>query len=189
MNIACYLNNSNELCASVLDARALARFRALAPDENGCLIWIGSVNKNGYGELRAGGIRMLAHRAAYAIKNGVAPAGYCICHRCDVRKCVNIDHLFVGSNHDNSQDMVSKGRQAVGVRHGSRTHPERFKKGDRPRARGERVNTAVLTESQVVDIRAKKAAGASCLSLANEYGVWPSNIGHIIHRRSWKHVP
>src|ERR1700761_773896 len=84
-------------------------------DENGCWIWNGAVSGNGYGiNTRAGkGKRM--HREYYTHFKGPIPEGMHVCHRCDVPRCVNPDHLFLGTNADNMADKVAKGRQTRGA--------------------------------------------------------------------------
>lgn len=82
--------------------------------ESGCWIWLGSVDKNGYGILSfyAEGKRthVRAHRASFTAFNGQIPEGFFVCHKCDVPGCVNPHHLFAGTALDNTRDMIAKGR-------------------------------------------------------------------------------
>lgn len=81
---------------------------------SGCWLWTGVLNRSGYGQTRppgtGGNKRVLAHRVSYEAFVGPIPPGLFVCHSCDVRCCVNPDHLFVGVNLDNCRDMASKGR-------------------------------------------------------------------------------
>ena len=81
--------------------------------ETGCWNWSGVLTKNGYGRTTHKDRPISAHRLSYLIFNGEIPAGMCVLHRCDNRRCVNPDHLFLGTHRDNMVDMKSKGRSPV----------------------------------------------------------------------------
>lgn len=79
-------------------------------DENGCWLWQGATAPNGYGSTTHKDKQISAHRLSYIAFKGEIPDGMYVCHKCDVRNCVNPDHLFLGTHSDNMQDMVNKGR-------------------------------------------------------------------------------
>ena len=88
---------------------------SLAP--TGCWLWTGSHNKTGYGYLHAYGGLVLAHRFSYMLHKGPIPDGLFVCHACDVRDCVNPDHLWLGTQTDNMHDASVKGRLPHGSGH------------------------------------------------------------------------
>lgn len=80
--------------------------------ESGCWLWQGAANMKGYGTLYINGVRKMAHRYSYELFRGPIGEGLFACHKCDTPACCNPDHLFLGTNRDNTQDMFRKGRSA-----------------------------------------------------------------------------
>ena len=75
-----------------------------------CLNWSGCITHNGYGQLTFKQQRKRAHRASYEEFVGPIANNKLIMHTCDNRKCINPDHLVMGTAEQNTADMVSKGR-------------------------------------------------------------------------------
>src|ERR1700733_6636972 len=78
--------------------------------QTGCHLWEGSVSPNGYGVCNMFGRTQSTHRYAWEQEHGDIPEGMIILHSCDVRNCVNVEHMSLGTKKENSQDMVAKGR-------------------------------------------------------------------------------
>lgn len=164
------------LTLSVMD-----RFLPNIDRSGDCWLWIGKVDKDGYGVFYANGGDFRAHRVAYEFAFDVAPENQCVCHRCDNPQCVRPEHLFLGTNQENTADRHAKGRSAVGDRTCARMYPERL-------ARGERSGSAKLTETDVRAIRAALEHGASYAALGRQYGVTWSAIKWIHIGRTWRHL-
>ena len=81
------------------------------PTKDGCWIWSGYIENNGYGRIQIDGKRYRPHRLMYILVHGEIPLGHGVLHRCDTPLCVNPDHLFTGTQQDNVNDMLSKGRR------------------------------------------------------------------------------
>lgn len=94
-------------------ATEISFWERTSPEPNtGCLLWTGSLFKNGYGQCRMRG-ECKAHRVSWVLTYGTIPRSKLVCHRCDIRSCVNPAHLFLGSQKDNIQDAVRKKRMAA----------------------------------------------------------------------------
>jgi len=158
-------------------ASSMARFNArYTPEPNtGCWLWLGSLT-GGYGRIQVylpEKILEMAHRASWVLHRGRIADGLIVCHRCDVRSCVNPDHLFLGTYTDNMRDAAQKGRM-------------KWKSKERPRLpRGEKHHSAKLTASNVIAIRNSPMSGVDA---ARTFGVTPKTISRIRRREIWRHV-
>ena len=82
-----------------------------------CWIWVGTTNRDGYGNIGIDNKKTaLTHRVAWMVTHGPIPVDLCVLHRCDNPRCVNPDHLFLGTQADNMRDMMLKGRSRKGRR-------------------------------------------------------------------------
>lgn len=75
-----------------------------------CWYWHPRDGKESYGQLRIDGKNWLAHRASWMIHFGEIPEGMMVCHKCDTPRCVNPNHLFLGTTKDNINDALNKNR-------------------------------------------------------------------------------
>lgn len=142
-----------------------------------CWVWTAYKNHGGYGWFRSESKSVLAHRLSWFWANGDILKGLILCHKCDNRACVNPGHLFLGTHADNHNDMVGKGRMALGDRY--------------PTRKGELNNAHVLTDEKVRQIRflADTYKGFyTHKDLAKFYGVARPMISYIVKRASWAHV-
>ena|SRR5665213_149242 len=149
------------------------------PDARGCTLWLGGRtskdDEKAYGLFYADGQMRPAHRWLYEQANKVKlPIEIDVCHECDRRLCVTLEHLFEGTRLENMADMLRKGRS-------SRSKP-------RPSMQGANHHQAKLTAKQVLKIRARLATGSTLSSLAVKYGVSIPTIGRIAHRQTWSHL-
>lgn len=156
------------------------RFDPTAPASE-CWNWTGNVGLNGYGTVYCGKYLSLAHRVSYTLFRGPITNGLYVCHKCDNPRCVNPSHFFLGTSRENIADASSKGRMPSGGKHYRKLRPELIPKGE---ATG--VNR--LTAQQVLEIRARIKAGEATGRVAERFDVAHGTIGHIVCRRTWKHI-
>jgi len=147
------------------------RFWEKVKKNEGCWIWTGSCNMQGYGHIGEGGVggrTLAAHRIAYELTYGSIPAETCVLHHCDNPICVNPKHLFLGTQTENLIDMTKKGRRKY------KAHI------------GEDNGRAKLTWNEVRNIRKRYKAGDSRMNLANRYSMSWNTINSIIKNKLWK---
>lgn len=138
-----------------------------AVTESGCWLWTGPICGKGYGIMRARDIRQVrAHRVSWVLHVSEIPEGLNVLHKCDVRCCVNPDHLFVGTQRDNVHDMMAKKRNRQPF--------------------GESAYQHKLTEDDVMMIR---GSPKSCEYWAKHFGMNPGTIRRAKLGHKWKHLP
>lgn len=153
----------------------IRRFESQFTKTAGCWVWKACKR---YGTFSYRGKDVAAHRFAYRIYVGQIPNKLQVCHSCDNPKCVNPNHLFLGTQKDNLDDMLSESRD-------NRTGPITS-------AKGERHGRHKLTKSQVLEIRRRHLRTgyykSNSQSLAEEFGVDYTMINKIVSRKYWTHI-
>lgn len=144
------------------------------PNENGCKEWTGAI-RAGYGALTICDRNskyqynkvFYAHRISYELFISEIPEGLCVCHKCDNKKCVNPDHLFLGTHKDNISDMMKKGRGNI--------------------KNGEKHFNSKLKESDIKNIfnLSKKL---SQRKIAKIFNVCQGTIYDVLKNKTWSHV-
>ena len=134
----------------------------MSEPNSGCWLWVAALDGGGYGQAWDGSKQRRAHRLSWEQHKGEIPEGLHVLHKCDVRCCVNSDHLFLGTHDDNMADMRAKKRR-----------------------NGERASWPKLTEAQVIEIF---NSPEPCPVIAARYGVSRSTPLFIKQGRSWKHL-
>lgn len=132
--------------------------------ENGCWNWLGSKGKAGYGRIICKGKSIRVHRISYAARYGEIPDGFSVCHICDNPRCMNPDHLFLGTHAENMADRTAKGRSP------GRRNP------------GATNGRSILSEG---DVRMILDSSETHRMLAARYGVSRSTISMLKSGRTW----
>jgi HNH endonuclease len=150
--------------ATPLDQRILQKCE---PEPNsGCWLWTAGCDTAGYGHMNYKARLTRASRLSWIAFRGPIPDRMWVLHRCDVRCCVNPDHLFLGDAKTNAADMARKQRAAW----------------------GERSARSKIRASDAVEIRSLAAAGQALVSIARQFGLAANSVSLIVSRKRWPYV-
>ena len=141
-----------------MPANTLDNFWNKVNKTNNCWEWQGCVDSDGYGRIQINKIRWKTHRLSYELHKGNIPKHLVVCHSCDNPKCVNPDHLWLGTQTENTQDRDQKGRHRVNP------------------ALGESNGSARFTNEQIEFIRTSPLSGRE---LSRQFGVSDNAIYNI----------
>jgi len=130
---------------------------------DGCRLWLGCKDKDGYGITSVKGKKCPAHRAAFILAKSLEQCQLNVLHLCHHRACINPAHLYLGTQHQNVQDQKTEGTFVYGSKNGM----------------------ALLHEDDVKHI---KTSFFSIRALAKYYGVSYHTIWDIRRGRSWRQV-
>lgn len=145
-----------------LSENDLTRFWSKVDKKRGCWLWIDELDKNGYGRFSVCNYPYFAHRISFTIEKS-CPGDLNVNHTCDNPRCVNPEHLWLGTQKDGMNDKIAKNRQSKGESHGNH----------------------ILTEKQVGEIL---ESDIKRTLLAKKYGVHASTITEIKRDQGWKHI-
>jgi len=135
----------------------------------GCIEWIGSIANDGYGQAWQGDFWWRAHRLAYTVYKGEIPEGKIICHHCDNPRCINPEHLYVGTQKTNAEDRVKRGRSNIKT--------------------GEEAGAAKLTEAQAIEIIRRRKSGEKEKDIAKDYNISHWTVGDIYRgKKCWRDI-
>lgn len=146
------------------------RFWSKVETGPGCWMWIGSLDKKGYGRFMHDGRCALAHRVSYYLAYGGIPGGLHVLHTCDNPGCVNPDHLWLGTNLDNVLDSSKKKRR----------HTPRNQGGSNPSSK--------VSEKDIEEIKDRLSQGFTQVEVAQEYGLSKASLSRIANNQAWKEV-
>jgi hypothetical protein len=127
-----------------------------------CILWMGRLDRLGYGVLWDGKKQVKAHRFSWILHHKEIPGDKKVLHKCDVRNCVNVNHLFIGTQQDNIADMHNKNRA--------------------------KMPYIKLNETKVSEIKKLILNNYSDADIANIYGVHKDTIRSIRNKKNWRNV-
>jgi len=133
---------------------------------NGCWEWNGALTLNGYGKFWLNDKTISSHRASYLIHKGEIPDDKLVLHTCDNAKCVNPDHLVLGTHRDNVRHMQERNRFLT----------------------GEKNSSCTITTDTARQIIQRLIAGGRVRTIARELGCTRATVTGIAGKVTWKHI-
>lgn len=144
--------------------------------QTGCLDFFGKSNRKNYPYIHKAKEPIRLSRLIYSILFGEIPEKICVCHTCDNRKCVNPEHLILGTKSWNMWDKCRKGRQSKGGVHNTVKC-------------GEKNPKAKINSAQALEIRALYDSGTCSLKeIGGKFGITKQMVRYIGKRMSWRHI-
>lgn len=142
------------------------KFWAKVEKTETCWLWRGTVSNKGYGETRFKSKFTLVHVVSYEIHNDPVPRGLEVMHTCDVRNCVNPNHLKLGTHAENIADCINKKRHCY----------------------GEKRANAKLTDETVKEAIELRAKGFTYVELSKHFNISRQTISRAVRGDTWKHL-
>jgi hypothetical protein len=135
-------------------------------NKTGCWLWLHNEHSI-YGQISISGINVPVHRFSYEIHKGPIPNNLFICHQCDTPKCVNPYHLKTGTQQDNINNAIKRGRNV----------------------KGQKVGTSILTDKQVIEIKSiLKNKTSTHEQIAIKFKTSRTAITAISTGQNWSHL-
>lgn len=129
---------------------------------SGCWLWTKGTGQMGYGKVSFLGETEYTHRVAWILTHEDIPDSQQVNHHCDTPRCINPEHLYLGTQAENSADMVRRHRNA-----------------------GKGKGVRKLSNEDVLDIKNRLSAGEHPKSIAEDYPVHVASIHNIKKRKTW----
>lgn len=134
-----------------------------------CWNWLGRLDNGGYGRFCIGnGKWHKAHRISYTLFKGDIPDGLVVRHLCNNTKCVNPEHLEIGTHKQNTADMYASNRQ--------------------PNKKGSHNGRNKFIEKDILEIRQWIDFGYTHQQVADSFNTTQGHITNIINKKAWSHI-
>jgi hypothetical protein len=164
------------------EEKDIIRFWSKVEKTETCWIWTAATSTFGHGRFRVNRKSYSPHRLSYELFYGDFDQSLLVCHTCDNPRCVNPDHLFLGTYLDNNRDMFAKGRGCTGDKNGMRMHPEKLKMGE------DNLQHKLTKDNAKFIIISYYNKELKPKQLMDKFGICKATFWKLIHAETWKVV-